>query len=714
LGLRRLFGFGLLGESGSGGGGTGDYNLAITVVKPDISMVSVSSNGFATLTVSYNINGGPLVSPLTIGFYSSTNTTFDAGDTLLSSVTLSAAADLTSGAHTKTFTIGGGAGQVALPGAGLADSSSDYYLLAVANPSGTIAESDAGSPDPNNTKVFSGAYHAAGGLIEVHGTDNADTITVTPSGSNLVLKVNTTTTTYAAADVTGFDVRAHGGNDSVSAAGVSAPLGVWGGDGNDTLTAGLGTTTFDGGTGSNTLVGPNAINTWGITAANAGTVGGITFTNVQNLTGGTGTDTFQFVGAAAGVSGKISGGAGTNTLDYSGNGGGAIAVNLAAGTATSTGGITGITKLVGSSAATNTLTGPNATNTWSISGANAGTVGTFAFSAIQNLTGGTSTDTFKLVGAAAGVSGKISGGAGTNTLDYSGNGGGAVSVNLATGAATSTGGISGITWLVGSTAAGNTLTGPNATNAWSVTAANAGKVNAVSYSKFSKLVGGTGVDVFKFSNLGTEASVAGGGAPVHQGDWLDYSSDTIAVTVNLATGAATNVNGGAAGSVTGIQDVHGGNTLTGSAAGNILIGGTGTNTIHGGTGRSLLIADAGASTITGGSAGGGDILIAGTTTYDTMTAAHEASLMSILAEWQSADSPTTRFNDINTGTGGGLNGTNKLHWGTTVADTVKDNGRANTLTAPPGAVAVDLFFANEAVGHTRVFNRKAGDHTNNT
>jgi hypothetical protein len=64
-----------------------------------------------------------------------------------------------------------------------------------------------------------------------------------------------------------------------------------------------------------------------------------------------------------------------------------------------------------------------------------------------------------------------------------------------------------------------------------------------------------------------------------------------------------------------------------------------------------------------------------------MTPANEAALMSILAEWQSADSDSTRFTDINTGTGRGLNSTNQLNYGTTVLD----NGKVNTLTAQAGA-----------------------------
>jgi hypothetical protein len=122
-----------------------------------------------------------------------------------------------------------------------------------------------------------------------------------------------------------------------------------------------------------------------------------------------------------------------------------------------------------------------------------------------------------------------------------------------------------------------------------------------------------------------------------------------------------------------------------------------------------LIADKGLSNITGGSGGsasGGDILIGGYTSYDTMSAANELALMSILAEWQSGDSYTTRATDINTGTGGGLNGTNKLNWGVTVFD----NGKANTLTAQAGSAAVDWFFAKTVA---ECANTESGEYLNN-
>jgi hypothetical protein len=80
---------------------------------------------------------------------------------------------------------------------------------------------------------------------------------------------------------------------------------------------------------------------------------------------------------------------------------------------------------------------------------------------------------------------------------------------------------------------------------------------------------------------------------------------------------------------------------------------------------------------------GGDLLISGTTSYDT----NNAALQSILAEWQSADDYTTRFNRLEGKQTGGLNGKNKLIWGSTV----KDDATADTLV---GGAGLDWFFAN--------------------
>ena len=58
------------------------------------------------------------------------------------------------------------------------------------------------------------------------------------------------------------------------------------------------------------------------------------------------------------------------------------------------------------------------------------------------------------------MTGKINGGGGTNTLNYSGDGGIAATVNLATDTATKTGGFANITNLVGSSSTADVLSGP--------------------------------------------------------------------------------------------------------------------------------------------------------------------------------------------------------------------------------------------------------------
>jgi hypothetical protein len=471
-----------------------------------------------------------------------------------------------------------------------------------------------------------------------------------------------------------------------------------------------------GGSASNTLSGVNTTNTWNITASNAGNLNSsFTFTHFGNLVGGSQPNDFVF-GASGSLTGNIIDGSSTtgDALDFSAYTTAIVTLDLQTKKATPIGGtFSKIATAIGQTSTTaDTLTGVNAANSWTISGTNSGTVGTVTFSNFGTLTGGTGNDTFSFDSGGS-LTGSVVGGGGTDTLDYSANGGAAIAVDLQTKTAPAIGGtFSGIAALTGSTASTNTLTGANSSNAWSITGANAGKVNSFTFSNIENLVGGAGIDVFTFSSTGTVAAIDGGGAPAHQGDWLDYSSFTTAVTVDLSAGAATNVNGGAAGSVSNVQNVHGGNTLNGNSQGNILIGGSGANTITGGSGRRLLIADRGASNITGGSDGspsGGDILIAGSTSYDSMTSAHEAALMSILAEWQSADSYATRFHDINTGSGGGLNGTNKLNYGMTVLD----NGQVNTLTAEAGTAAVDWLFANQTAGHTTILTQETGEHVNN-
>jgi hypothetical protein len=506
------------------------------------------------------------------------------------------------------------------------------------------------------------------------------------------------TINYEYNDATSVTVKTGLGNDTVNVTATAGPsLTINTGGGNDTVNVGSATNTLDpiqspftvdGGTGSldtlNLLDSGTAAGqsyTFNATSVQRVGTGAVTFAHLDKVvvTAGAFNDTFTALLPVPATAFTLNGGGGTNTL-----------------------------------------VGANTANTWTINGPDKGTLGAkVTFTSVQNLVGGSANDIFKFTGAGS-LSGTINGGGGTaNKLDYSSLAL-TVTVNLQTASAPlidggAPGGFSNIGAVTGSTASGNTLIGPNADTSWTVSSANGGKAGSVTFLKFQNLVGGSGVDVFKFSALGSlSGSLDGGAAPLHKGNWLDYSGLAAAVTVNLQTGAATGVAGGAAGTVANIQNVHGGNggnTLTGSAQGNILIGGTGSDTITGGSGFSLLIGDKGSDTVTGNSSN--DILTGDSTKYDTMSAANEAALMSILAEWQSADSYADRFGDINQGaahaSGSHLNGANLLKTGTG-ATVLDDSAAADTVTEAGPGTRQDWFF--QYPGDS--INNLPGEHLNNT
>jgi hypothetical protein len=241
----------------------------------------------------------------------------------------------------------------------------------------------------------------------------------------------------------------------------------------------------------------------------------------------------------------------------------------------------------------------------------------------------------------------------------------------------------------------DTLVGPNTSNFWELTGIGAGNINGgLFFTGVENLVGGTSLDTFWFGGSARVSTINGGGAPAGQGDWLDYAAYPMAVSVNLATGTAT----GVAGTVSGIQNVFGGNhgnKLTGNAQGNILIGGNAADTIIGGSGRSLLIGGPGNDTIIGGAAD--DIIIGDHAAYDSSyhLAYQEVALMSILAEWQSADSYATRVSNLQSGP-----------YPLARGNTVTDDGGTDKLT---GGGGLDWFFAD---GHDTVADRQVGEVVN--
>jgi Ca2+-binding RTX toxin-like protein len=129
-----------------------------------------------------------------------------------------------------------------------------------------------------------------------------------------------------------------------------------------------------------------------------------------------------------------------------------------------------------------------------------------------------------------------------------------------------------------------------------------------------------------------------------------------------------------------------GSTLTASGSGNdVLIGGRGTNTLSDtGTGYNILIGGAWIDTITGN---GNDILISGTTNYDSNTSANIAALDAILAEWSSKDSYSVRISKIMSGVGPG--GTDALN-----TTTCQSDGVANTVSDGSAPTQDNWFIVN--------------------
>jgi hypothetical protein len=425
---------------------------------------------------------------------------------------------------------------------------------------------------------------------------------------------------------------------------------------------------------------------WNITGANSGTLNSVTFDTVENLTGGASTDAFR-MGASGSLTGKITGAAGANTLDYSAYGK-AASVSLATSTASGTGGFANITSIVGY--AGSTLVGMNSNTAWSITGAGSGTAGTVSFSGMSNLTGGSGADTFTLA-AAGSISGKIDGGAGTDTLKYTSTS--AVTVNLASLTATGAGSIANFEVFAGGTNTGDTLVGPNTANTWTVSTANSGKLNALTFSGFENLTGGSLNDNFV---LGKSIGVTGhidGGAGLNM---LDYAAYTTAVNVNLATGTATNITHGVS-NVAVVRGGAGNDTIAGDSGNDILIGGAGNDTLTAGGGRDLLFGGLGADTLNGGA--DQSILISGTTKFDT----NLTMIDSLLAYWSRTDlTYATRVAALKAGSVAGVSALN--------ATNIVNDTFADKLNGGAGA---DWFFANLGTGtKDTVTNLVSGEQEN--
>src|SRR6185503_12353413 len=205
---------------------------------------------------------------------------------------------------------------------------------------------------------------------------------------------------------------------TVAGTGFTGMESLVGGAGDDSFTFASTITNFggsiDGGGGSNTVAATDGTNSWSITGTNTFTFNGTgtSFSNIQNLTGGSGNDTFTVASGVTSFNGAIDGGSGgTDTLATTSGTNAWTISGTNAGTLNGTGTtFTNIDVLAGGGG-TDTLTSTIAgTVAWSITGTNTGTVAGTGFTGMESLVGGAGNDSFTLASGVGSFNGSIDGG----------------------------------------------------------------------------------------------------------------------------------------------------------------------------------------------------------------------------------------------------------------------------------------------------------------
>lgn len=212
---------------------------------------------------------------------------------------------------------------------------------------------------------------------------------------------------------------------------------------------------FGGSSMIDTVTGPDTASVYQISGISSFQLGSTSVSDFENLIGGSFSDRFLFLPGGR-ITGTLEGGPAAipanDILDYSQFGRGAwVDLSGAAGprAAGIAGGFTGINRFVGSATGRDLFRGPSAPTQYLISGSNRFGTASFDASGFENLEGGEAADTFTLHDGGS-LSGRIFGGAGIDTLDYSIFGRG-VTVNVGLNTATGLGGFTDIERVVGST-----------------------------------------------------------------------------------------------------------------------------------------------------------------------------------------------------------------------------------------------------------------------
>ncbi len=354
-----------------------------------------------------------------------------------------------------------------------------------------------------------------------------------------------------------------------------------------------------GGTDNDTLVGSSNNNTFNITGADIGDVdGNITFSFIENLSGGDGDDSFILNGGT--LTGKIDGLDGNDTLTGDNLVNTFEVTSLNSGNATGIASFSNIENLIGNANTdsfilnggtlngsingqdgNDTLTGDNLVNTFEVTSLNSGNAtGIASFSNIENLIGNANTDSFILNGGT--LTGKIDGLDEYDTL----TGDNVVNTfevtSLNSGNATGIASFSNIENLIGNadtdsfilnggTLEGkidgldgdDTLTGDNVVNTFEVTSLNSGNATGIaSFSNIENLIG----------NANTDSFILNGGTLEGKIDGLD-EYDTLTGDNLVNTFEVTSLNSGNATGIASFSNIENliGNANTDSF---ILNGGT--------------------------------------------------------------------------------------------------------------------------------------------
>ena len=241
-----------------------DGDVFIYDAPTDLKLLAARADGNERLVIGYSVENEPAEAPFEIGVYLSTDGTFDPSeDDLLDTITLDGS-DLDVGGRKIAFDIGGGEGEVALPGAGAPEVDFDYQILFVLDHLDVQDEIDTDPFNDDNTGRFEGIYHPPGGSVFVHGRTGSrfedDSLTVTEvDASTLEVRLGKRLETYDPADVTSVRFRGHEGDDFAQAGGTADLL--LGGAGRDRLRGGAGDDTIDGGPDADSLFGEAGFDT---------------------------------------------------------------------------------------------------------------------------------------------------------------------------------------------------------------------------------------------------------------------------------------------------------------------------------------------------------------------------------------------------------------------------------------------------------------------